>query len=119
MSTLCGMPYESDQGDGEPCECYREKRVRVRKRHVCIECASKIEPGETAGHSTGVVPSDGFWFSDYRCAACLILAERAATLIGECAHWGELEGYIMDRRGWVLPEDFPTPQEHRKLWEAK
>lgn len=124
MNTLCGMPYED--GD-EPVDIWREKRVTARKPHSCCECSAKIHPGEEVGKSDCLY--DGNFDTQYRCPACLILAERAATIAGVCAFWGNLDSFIEQTNEEHCLETYdeekdefvgglPSPSEHRKLWEA-
>lgn len=114
--TLCGMPYE----DCDDCSTlWKEKRVKVRVAHVCEECRVAIPVGEECGKADSLY--DGSWDTLYRCASCLILAELAATLTGECALWGGLSEYIAnfeDYTGEDVLSDLPTPVQHRKLWES-
>jgi hypothetical protein len=106
------MPYE--EGDGETCQYWDEKRVKTRTPHKCCECNVDIPVGEEVGRSKGVF--DGHWYTSYRCAACLILAEFAATIEGMCAMWGGLADFV-DNVNWGRGKPLPFPAEHRKQWE--
>jgi hypothetical protein len=108
------MPYE-EGADDYPCSYWNEKRVRIRKAHRCCECSVEIPVGEMVGRAKSVY--DGKWYASYRCAACLILAELAATIEGECALWGGLADFI-DNLNWGREKSLPYPVKHRKLWEA-
>lgn len=123
--SLCGMPYEDYGGDVEPCECWREWKVKARKPHPCEECGGTIAAGEVYGKATALV--DGSWRDWRRCAACLILAELVATLTGACPLWGglaescescneEYGAYDDESDTWVPA--VPDPVNHRRAWEA-
>ena len=115
--TICGMPYE--EGD-DYSTIWRERLVKARKEHKCCECGGKIQPGEQYGYAEALY--DGEWTTWKRCPSCLVLAELAGTLAGECALWGLLREQVSElNRGAyeVMPKrDLPTPEEHRKQWEA-
>lgn len=108
------MPYE--EGDGEYCTLWREKKVTARKEHRCIECNATIKPGEEYGRADTLY--DGQWDSMARCAACLVLAELAATFAKECAQWGVLDEQIGELNCYAhRDKPLPTPHENREAWD--
>jgi hypothetical protein len=116
MSTLCAYDYPApDYWWTEPCDLWREGKVRARKRYSCCECGGSIEVGEL--HGVAKQLCDHQWFTDRRCPACLILAELVATILRECPLWRGLEETI-DEQVTQAGHELPSPREHRRLWDA-
>jgi hypothetical protein len=63
----------------------------------------------------------------YRCGACLVLADVAASTLEECPLWGGLSEFVERandelgywRRDDEFVEPFPSPRDNRRLWDAR
>lgn len=105
--------YDYEPGD-EYCDLFEERAVVARKNHRCEECGATIQKGEKHEVAKGLY--EGQWSEARRCPACVILAELVATLNEACPLWGGLDASVDLARD--EGHDVPTPQEHRKQWEA-
>ena len=100
------MPLEAERVN----EFYREKIVKARREHECVECRRVIKAGDSYQRCVG---KDDEFFTSAVCGDCVELREALLGPDGaDCDDpmFGRLFGRLLEdvkeavRRGWERPE---------------
>jgi hypothetical protein len=103
MSELgCTCPCDWDV---ESPKLYKERKVRARKEHVCVECDEPISPGEEYW-VIRLLDHDSDWSYWKICQPCMAIG---CDLAGYCWGLGNLRNHIKECLGfdymYTGPED--------------
>ena len=76
----------------DPPDVYNERHVVARKRHICYECGSAIDPGERYERVKGLW--EGKWYEFKTCETCFAMKAKYDDELKDCCAFGELWEFI-------------------------